>query len=213
MRLLTSPLSRLGLLTLIAFSWAVTPVLAQEGHAAPAAEHAATSDAHGAPAGESGHNDLTTWKWIDFAVLAAGLAYLVVKTAGPYFRSQNEAIRHGIEDARRIKAESDAKVAQIEQRLKNLDQEIAAFRSESAQLVARESERLKQETAQTMTRLEAQTASEIASLGKAARAQLKAEVAGLAIAIARQRLSSGIPAETQSGLVSRFVGHLKKVAA
>lgn len=210
MKLLSSPLARLSLLALLAFSIASTPLRAQEGHT-PAAE------AHGAPAGEShgeaSHNDLTTWKWIDFAVLAAGLAYLVIKTAGPYFRSQNEAIRTGIEDARRVKAESDAKVARIEQRLKNLDQEIQAFRTESTQLVAREADRLKQETAQTMARLEAQTASEIASLGKAARAQLKAEVAGLAIEIARQRLAAGIPAETQSGLINRFVGHLKKVAA
>ncbi len=211
MKLLSSPLARVSLLGLLAFTVASTPLRAQEAHA-PAAE------AHSAPAGENGHgeaghSDLTTWKWIDFAVLAAGLAFLVVKTAGPYFRSQNEAIRTGIEDARRVKAESDAKVAQIEQRLKNLDQEIQAFRSESTQLVTREADRLQQETAQTMARLEAQTASEIASLGKAARAQLKAEVAGLAIAIARQRLAAGIPAETQSGLINRFVGHLKKVAA
>ncbi len=206
MKTSSSHLARLSQLCLIAVALATTPVWAQESHAP-------STEAHGAPAGEVGHSDLTTWKWIDFAILAAGLTYLVVKTAGPYFRSQNEAIRTGIEDARRVKAESDAKVAQIEQRLKNLDQEIQAFRTESTQLVARETDRLQRETAQTMARLEAQTASEIASLGKAARAQLKAEVAGLAIAIARQRLSAGIPAETQSGLISRFVGHLKKVAA
>ena len=56
------------------------------------------------------------WKWANFAVLAAGLGYLVAKNAGPFFRSRSEEIQKGIKDAAQVRAEAEARASAIEKR-------------------------------------------------------------------------------------------------
>ena len=41
------------------------------------------------PSAESG-DPWITWKWINFAILAAGLGYLISKTAPAYFKGRSE---------------------------------------------------------------------------------------------------------------------------
>ena len=45
---------------------------------------------------EAGEKDMTGWKWANFAILAAGIGYLLVKQAGPYFAARSTEIRKGI---------------------------------------------------------------------------------------------------------------------
>lgn len=173
----------------------------------------ASASAFGAEHGSEGGMSTTTWKWVNFGILAAGLGFLIAKTAGPYFKSRNEQIRRELDEARATKARCEAQVAEIESKLKNLDGEIASFKRESLDLVAREGERLRSETAAMVAKVESRTADEIHSLSNAARAELKAEVARLALGLAEKRLAAGLPAGAQSGLVRTFIANLEKADA
>ncbi|MDX2178378.1 MAG: ATP synthase F0 subunit B [Bryobacteraceae bacterium] len=173
----------------------------------------ASVSAFGAEHGSEGGKSTTTWKWVNFGILAAGLGLLIARTAGPYFKSRNEQIRRELDEARSTQARCEAQVAEIESKLKNLDGEIASFKRESLDLVAREGERLRSETAAMVAKIESRTADEIQSLSNAARAELKAEVARLALGIAEKRLAAGLPPGAQASLVKNFIVDLEKAAA
>src|SRR2546426_912523 len=67
--------------------------------------------------GASAEKDMTGWKWANFAILAAGLGFLLVKQAGPYFASRSTEIRKGIEDAQEISADAEERAAAMEAKL------------------------------------------------------------------------------------------------
>lgn len=164
---------------------------------------------------ENSHGGESTqmWKWVNFAILAGGIGFLAVKMGGPAFKSRGEAIRRELDEARKTKVESEARVAEIERKLGNLSGEIETFRKESREMVTRESDRLRRETAQMLERAQTQAQQEIESLAKSARNQIKAETARLALELAEKRIATGITAETQSKLVASLVDDLKKVSA
>ena len=159
------------------------------------------------------HADLAVAKWVHTGLLAAALGFLWFKVGAPAFKARGEGIRRELDEARKLKADSDRRVAEIEKRLGNLTGEIEGFREESKQLLSHEAEKIRQETGQLLARVQHQAESEIASLTKAARAEVKAEAARLALKLAEQKIASGIPAETHHALVQDFVEDLKKVQA
>jgi F-type H+-transporting ATPase subunit b len=151
------------------------------------------------------------WKWVNFGILFAGLAFLAMKFGGPAFKARGEAIRKELDLARKVKGDSEAKVAEIERKLGNLSNEIESFRKESREMIAREGERISRETAQSLERVTSQAEHEITSLTNAARQGIKAEAARLALQLAEQKIAAGITPETQSSLVSAFAEDLGKV--
>src|SRR5262245_21411633 len=103
------------------------------------------------------------WKWANFAMLAAGLGFLIAKNAGPFFSSRSEDIQRGIREAAAVRAEAEAKAAEIEKRISNLNAEVEALRKSSHEEIAREGERVSAETAQQIAKIQRQAEADIAS--------------------------------------------------
>src|SRR5580693_1969138 len=94
------------------------------------------------------------WGWLNFALLAAGLGYVIKKNAGPYFAQRSLEIRKGMADAEAARAASEAKVAEVDRRLANLQSEIEALRR-GAQLEAQaDAERVRREAAAEMAKIQ-----------------------------------------------------------
>src|SRR5450755_5031899 len=103
------------------------PVIAQEGqHQTEAQRLAEAKD-------ETEHGSLLFWGWANFLLLAGGLGYVIKKNAGPYFAQRSLEIRKGMVEAEAARAESDAKVAEVDRRLANLKAEIEALRNNAKQ--------------------------------------------------------------------------------
>ena len=51
------------------------------------------------------------WKWANFAILAAGLGYLIGKNVPPLFRKQSDEIQSALAEAAKIKQEAAAYAA------------------------------------------------------------------------------------------------------
>ena len=81
--------------------------------------------------GAGGEKDMTGWKWANFAILAAGIGYLLVKQAGPYFAARSTEIRKGIEEAQKLRAEAEERAAAMDARLAILGVEVEAMRKAS----------------------------------------------------------------------------------
>jgi F-type H+-transporting ATPase subunit b len=148
------------------------------------------------------------WKWANFAILAAGLGYLIGKNVPPLFRKQSDEIQSALAEAARIKQEAAAYAASVEARLANLQREIEDLRKTARAEMTAESERVRRETEHHLQRIREQSVQEVALMTRGAKDGLRKYAAELAIGLAEQRISSRMNPETQEKLVSGFLHDL-----
>jgi F-type H+-transporting ATPase subunit b len=162
--------------------------------------------------GQGGEDRLELWKWANFALLAAGLGYLIAKSAPPLFAARSRKIREDMAEAERLREQAEARLNDVGRRLDNLESEMAALRAEAEMEARRESQRMRVETEAEMVRIRVHAEQEIAAAGKAARLELKRYSAQLAIRQAelmvRERLTPG----AENELVRDFVRGLDRPA-
>jgi F-type H+-transporting ATPase subunit b len=169
-------------------------------------EHGGASEGH-AKEGEEGN--MEPWKWANFLVLAGGFGYLIGKNAGPFFDGRTAQIRKDMVEAAAARQDAEARAAEVQRRLDNLETEIAALRAEANRQGEAEAQRLTQQTAAEVAKIQAHAEQEIVAAGKAARLELKRYSAGLAIGLAEQKIRARITSSTEDDLVRSFVDNLK----
>lgn len=172
--------------------------LAAEGDAQEAAAH--------------GGGSVTWWKVANFVLLAAGLGYLMHKKGGPFFGARSREIRQAIDEAARLKAEAEARAAEIEQRLSSLASEVEALRRSARQETAAEAERAGARLRQEISKVQAEAEQEIASAAQTARRELRAYAADLAVRLAEQQLRSRMSPEAEERLMGAAIAQLRSVA-
>lgn len=165
------------------------------------------------PAGEGKHEEaaepeMTGWKWANFAILAAGIGFLLVKKGGPFFASRSAEIRKGIIEAEKLRADAEARAAAMDAKLASLGAEVEAMRTSAKQEAAQEGERIRLETAREVSKIQTHAETEIASALKAAQIDLKVHSAQLAIDLARKKVRERMTPADQDALVQNFVSEL-----
>ena len=180
---------KLAWITAVAACWLLAAIPAHsQGHSQPAASQpaastpsseqaaastAATEAAQGeqspATKSEEGEGASPLWAWINFALLAGILGYLMVKKGGPYFASRTQAIRRGILEADEIRRNAEARAAEVDRMLAGLDAGIQGLRTSARKEQAAEAERIRRQSSADMARIQEHAAQEIESASKAAR--------------------------------------------
>lgn len=166
------------------------------------------------PAGEDqghGGDSLTLWKVANFVLLAGGLGYLIHKKGGAFFGARTRQIRQGIEDAARLKAEAEARVAEIDRRLASLEAEVEDLRANACQETAAEGERVRARIRQDVVKVHSQAEQEAASAAQAARRELRRYAAELAVRLAEQRVRAALSPEVEDRLVASAIRELGRV--
>ena len=151
------------------------------------------------------------YKWMNFALLAAGLGYLVVSKGFPALNERGREIEQALKAAERIKAEAAAEEAAIDRKMAGLKAEIDAFRTSAQQEMTAERERMTGETRSLVAKLQANAEGEVATMTKQAQNALRAQASELALSLARQKVAARINAATDAGLIAGFVADLKKM--
>src|SRR6266849_6427445 len=105
----------------------------------------------GANAGEEGGNAATErateiFKWINFAIVAGVIVWVFGKKLPPVFRKKAEAISSAITIATNAKAAADAQLREAEEKLANLQKEVAELRAYAEKEYAAEVKRLRAAT-------------------------------------------------------------------
>jgi len=159
--------------------------------------------------GGEGSSGLEFWKWANFVVLAGAIGYFAGKYGPPFFAARSHSIRKDIVEAEQARKEAEARAAAVEQRLANLEADIAALRAEARDEGRAETERIAHHTAAESAKIHSNAEQEIAAAGKAARMELKAYAAELAISLAEQKIRARMTPATQEALVRGFVRDLK----
>lgn len=148
------------------------------------------------------------YKWINFAILAAGLGYVAVKSGGPALRGRAEEILDSLSAARRRSEETARKAAEMDRKMAGLQAQIEAVRQEAKQEMEREAGRIQAETAELLAKVEQHALQEIAAAGSAARKGLQVHAADLALSLARQKAQARLTPTVQDSLVDGFVRSL-----
>ncbi len=125
---------------------------------------------------------------------------------------RTKEIRRGIDEARSLKKDAEARCQQIEQRLGQLGAEIERFRRQASQESAAEGERLRQETERALEKIRAQAEQDIAAAAKASRQELRAYAAELAVNLAAQRIRDQLTPEAEAALISAMLHSLESQA-
>ena len=146
--------------------------------------------------------------WVNFGILAAGLAFLAIRSGGPFFAQRTRDINVALDAASRVKAEAERQIAEITHRISNLDTDLAAMKAAARQEMAHERERSSRETESLKTKMSANAEQEIHSAAQAAEFELRSRAAQLAFELAERKFRARMSAQVQSGLVNGFVAEL-----
>jgi F0F1-type ATP synthase membrane subunit b/b' len=107
-----------------------------------------------------------------------------------------------------MKADADARAAEIDRKIASLSSEVEALRRGSREEMNAEAARVRAETEQHLTKIQAQAEAEIAAAAKTASQGLKAHAAELALKLAEDQLRGRLGPQDQNALVRSFVRNL-----
>jgi F-type H+-transporting ATPase subunit b len=179
-------------------------------HSGPAAEHGAQGEGEG---GGHGEKNLDTWKWINFAILAGIVGYAIYKKGGVFFAGRTAEIRRDLEASARMKADAEARYADVERRLAKLGDDIAELKKQAQVESAAEGERIRHETERNIAKIRAQAEQDIASAATAAQQELRAHAAALAVALAQRKIGERLTPEADAALVQGMAAEIERRGA
>jgi F-type H+-transporting ATPase subunit b len=149
-------------------------------------------------------------KWLNFAIVFGGIAYLVVKSGGPAFRARAEKISAAIGEAARAREAAEAQRRETQQKLANLAKEVEEMRAAAKRDAAAEAQRLREMAKAEAQKIERAAQAEIAAAERAARLELKQIGARLAVEGAAAVLRKELTAQSESQLFRAFVAELER---
>ena len=149
------------------------------------------------------------FKWINFAIVAAILAWVFLKRTPPFFRGNAEAISSAITKATAIKAEADRQFREAESKLAHLEQEIVELRATAQREATAEAERIRNVTRSDAEKVALAAKAEIEAAERAARLELKARAADQAVKGAEDLLVKQLTPQAQESLLASFVKSLE----
>lgn len=180
--------------------------------AAMAASLALASPEAAGHGGAHGGDPYIGYKWFNFAILAAGLGFLVAKFGLPALRGQQSSILKQLKQAQKKAAETERHTKAVEEKVAGLEREIEALKKEAAEEMAVEAREMEAETKLLLEKVEQQAQFEIASAVEHARKDLRAMAVDLAVAMAEKRLAEEVGRDAQDRLVDAFVRSLNGAA-
>ena len=177
---------------LLIFFFMALPVLAAEG---------AEPDPSESTAG-------LIFRWLNFVIVFGGIAYLIAKHGGAFFRGNAKEIAASIVEATAAKTEADREVRVVETKIGRLDQDVTEMRAEAQRNWAAESERLKASGVAEIEKINLAARAELAASERAAQQQVREIAATMAVQRAAAMVSSRMDAEARSRLFQTFLSEL-----
>ncbi len=145
------------------------------------------------------------FRWINFAVVAGVAIYLVVKLAGPGFRSNAIRIQTAIAEGTRAREAAEQTRRAAEQKLAGLDAEIAGLKAEAEKSERAEDEKIRAQAHAEAEKIDLAANAEIDAAERAARLELRQWVAERVVAQAEGLLRDQVTPTADGALVKGFI--------
>jgi F-type H+-transporting ATPase subunit b len=152
------------------------------------------------------------FRWLNFVIVFGGIAYLIAKHGGSFFRANAKAIAASITEASAAKAEADRELHQVETKIARLDQEVAELREAARRDSAAEAERLLASGRMEIEKIRQAARAELAASERASQQELRAIAASMAVERAGALVSSRMNGEIRARIFHAFLGELGRSA-
>ncbi len=151
-------------------------------------------------------------------LLNAGILYYLLirfakKPVGEALKARKATILRGMEEAGKMKSDAEARLAEYEQKLANIDQEIERVRGEMRSAGQAERTRILAEAKEKRTRMERDAQVLLSQELKAAREELLAETARGAVRSAETALRAKLGASDQARIAEEYLTGIKNAAS
>ena len=156
----------------------------------------------------SSHEKL--FDWINFILFVAVLVYVLRKPIGQFFSNRTATLERDLEEGSKALEAARSQLARAEEKLRTLEQDIAAFRAAAAQAWEAERDRLRRAAEEEAQRILESTRNMIDSAIQAARLELKGAAVNEAVALAEKIIRERLDDASRARLVSRFVEGIGK---
>ena len=166
--------------------------------AAPAFAQEAATDS---PAGHA-------FRWLNFAIVFALLAYAIVKYGAPGFRNRASQISEKIAEGARARETAESQRREIRDKVANLQSEIEQLRVQGRRDAEDEARRLRDAARGESEKIEQAARTEIEAAARAGRLELKALGARLSVQLAEAILRQELTPPAEAKLFRSFVGEL-----
>lgn len=169
-----------------------------------------TAAASGGEQGSKGWVKTDWYRVLNFAVLAAGLVFLLRKPLSQALRSRIAGIKEQLEDLESQKAAAEKKLVEYNQKLSDLEKEAERIVAEYIKQGNEAKARILKEAEAATEKLQAQARRSIEHEFEQAKQQLQAEILEKSLAKAEEIIKEKISADDQNRLVDEY---LEKVEA
>ena len=143
---------------------------------------------------------------LNFAIIAILIIWLVRKNVPGILRSRNESIQKALEEARAASQDAARRLADIENRLRQMDVEIGRMQASAEKEAEGEEARIQQVAEEELRKVVQAAEQEIAAAAKQVRRELATHTADLALALARKQIN--VDTNTDQVLVRNFSSKL-----
>ncbi|HEY6302696.1 MAG TPA: ATP synthase F0 subunit B [Terriglobales bacterium] len=144
--------------------------------------------------------------FLNFAIIVVVVFWAVRKFVPGMLRDRSASIQRALEEARAASQDANRRLADIENRLRQLDVEIGRMQATAEKEADAEEGRIQKAAEQDIRKVVLAAEQEIVAAAKQARRELATHTADLAIALARQQIS--VDSNTDQVLVHTFASRL-----
>ena len=153
---------------------------------------------------------LEVWKFLNLAIFTTAAIFVLRKPISQALMSRRGAIQQDLAAAQQEREQALAKVAEADNLLSRVDEDVRAVHRQADQEVKAERDRLAAATAREMEKLKQQSQREIDSAGKLARKELRQFLAQRSIELARDSVRSQMRPEDDTALIKENIGDLRR---
>jgi F-type H+-transporting ATPase subunit b len=207
-------------LALAAGAWSAAPLLAQHGETAEHGEEASAHEGAEHEGAEHGEVHEPHWNYFQFAgqltnfAIWLTLLYILLNRVLPKFLADRRAnIVDGLEEAKRMKSEAEAKFAEYSKRIETMDEELARVREDMRKAGQGERDRLVKDASEKAERMHAEARFLVEQQMKQLKEELTREAIEAAIVAAEKILRERTSAADQQRLAEEYLTKLKSSVA
>lgn len=148
------------------------------------------------------------FQWVNFAMVAGAIGWLLVKKAPPFFAARGAQIASAIDNAGEAKARAEAQRSEALQRLANLGPEIAQLQADARRDAAAEVQRIQAAAKEESAKVHAAARMEVEAAARGARIELRRLATSLSIERAEEVLRTEITPVAEEGMFTAFLGKI-----
>jgi F-type H+-transporting ATPase subunit b len=153
---------------------------------------------------------LELWKFVNLAIFTAGAIYVLRRPISQALLTRRESIRQEIITAQTERDQALAKVAEADNMLSRLDDDVRTIHEQARKEAESERQRLAASIVREMEKLKQQALREMETADKLARKELRQYLATRSIDLARESVRNQMRPEDDTHLIKENIGELRR---